>query len=335
MSKQSNPTLIGAFVVGAVALLTVAVAVLGGAEYFSQRLNYVAYFDESTKGLRVGSNVLLNGVRVGYVSDIALLVDQSTYQTLTQVTMEILPEDLIVTDFGEVIYTEARRRPLGHDNMVKEAGLRAQLETESFVTGQLIVKLDMRPETLAVYRGVDPPYSEIPTIPSNVQAVLAKIRTWFEKVGQDFELDELAGRVKSILVGIDELANSEDVRAALAGVNQLVNDEQTRQLAASLNATLAEFRSAASDARDLINSTDGNISALTADLRPTLARLASVMEETEDTLKAAKDQLRGESVQMYQLVTTLEEVEGAASALREFFDYLERNPEALLSGKKP
>jgi hypothetical protein len=62
MSKKSNPAIIGAFVVGAVSLLAVAVAFFGGSELFQKRVNYVAYFEEQTKGLRVGSNVILNGV---------------------------------------------------------------------------------------------------------------------------------------------------------------------------------------------------------------------------------------------------------------------------------
>ena len=64
MSKKSNPAVIGAFVVGAVTLLVAGVALFGGGELFKKRFNYVAYFEEQTKGLRVGSNVILNGVRI-------------------------------------------------------------------------------------------------------------------------------------------------------------------------------------------------------------------------------------------------------------------------------
>ena len=48
MSKESNPTLIGAFVVGATVLLAAGVAVFGGAELFATRIVYVAYFAENT-----------------------------------------------------------------------------------------------------------------------------------------------------------------------------------------------------------------------------------------------------------------------------------------------
>lgn len=333
MSKKTHPTLIGGFVVGAVSLVVAAVALFGGQQLFAERLRYVAYFDESTRGLRVGSNVTLNGVRVGYVADMALLVDQSTFSTLTLVTMEILPEALIVTDFGEVVQTVARRTPIGHNTLIEEAGLRAQLETESFVTGQLVVGLNMRPETQAIYRGVEPLHQEIPTVPSSTQALLSEIRTWLERVGDDFDLEVIAARINNILEGLDEITNSQDLRESLAGVNQFINDQQMQQLAANVNSVLSEIQVTTQSAQTLLTNADGQIEGLAADIRPALDSLVSLMEQAEQTLLAASQQLQGNSVQMYQLQDTLEEVESAALALREFFDLLERQPESLISGK--
>ena len=60
MSKKNNPTLIGAFVVGATLLIAIGVAVFGGAELLAERRVYVTYFPEGTHGLRVGSNVTVS-----------------------------------------------------------------------------------------------------------------------------------------------------------------------------------------------------------------------------------------------------------------------------------
>ena len=51
-------------------------------------------------------------------------------------------------------------------------------------------------------------------------------------------------------------------------------------------------------------------------------------------LATARGQIDGSSPQVYQLEATLRELEGAAIAIREFFDYLERNPESLIRGKQ-
>ena len=173
MSKKSNPTMIGGFVVGAIALLATGVALFGGAELFATRFHYVAYFEEQTKGLRVGSNVVLNGVRIGYVSDIALLIDQNEFDTMTRVTMEILPDTFTPIRDNKPV-TDHVRDVISHEQLINEAGLRAQLEVESFITGQLLIRLTLRPDTPIDMVGMASPYPEIPTIRSNIQEMLAR-----------------------------------------------------------------------------------------------------------------------------------------------------------------
>lgn len=331
MSKKSNPTLIGAFVVGGVLLLAIGAAIFGGAELLAPRIAYVAYFTEDTKGLRVGSNVVMNGVQVGYVSKIALLVDQDDFESKTEVTLEILPESFIVTERG-VIVDQGPEAQISHRELVNTGGLRALLQAESFVTGQLLVELSFRPDTEAIMRGGDePPYPEIPTIPSRIQELLAKIQTWIADLSEQFDAEEFATRIENILRGVDELVNSEDVRGTLAGINTLVNREEMQQLSTTLDATLDELRAAARDAGTFLRNTDTTVNE---NIKPAIARLEGSLSEAEQVLAAAKAQLSGDSAQAYQLAETLREVESAARAVRELADYLERNPEAVLKGKK-
>lgn len=334
MSKKTNPTAIGGFVVGAVVLLSVGVAIFGGAELFAERIVYQAYFVEQTNGLRVGSNVLMNGVRVGYVSDIDLLVDDQTYATTTRVTMEILPDTFLQTRNGQMV-GEAMSAEISHDELIYVGGLRAQLQVESFVTGQLLVELDLLSEIDPIMRGGDSPIPEIPTIPSSVQQILTNLRGWLNDVQREFDIEEIGTRFASILVGIDELSNSTELRQAIAGMNMLMNDADTRNVSASFRRAMNDLSQAAEDASDLFVSTNDDFELLVADLRPAINRLGEALDEAEQTLAAAKSQLRGDSEQIYQLEETLAQIESAARAMREFFDYLERNPEALLRGKQP
>jgi len=55
MSKTASKTVIGAFVVGAVALGVAAVLVFGSGKFLSDRPKYVMFFDGSLKGLQVGA----------------------------------------------------------------------------------------------------------------------------------------------------------------------------------------------------------------------------------------------------------------------------------------
>jgi len=331
MSKKSNPTVIGAFVVGAVLLLAVGAILFGGAELLAKRTIFVAYFTEDTQGLRVGSNVMMNGVHIGFVSSMALLIDRDNYESETEVTMEILPESWVLTQDGVPI-GDAQNSKVPYDEIINKGGLRATLQSESFVTGQLLVEMRFRPDTEPILRGGDhAPYPEIPTIRSDIQEALANIKNWMTDFGRKVDPEELADRLNGILRGLDELVNSQDLRDSLAGLNAIINKEDTQELTATLQAALEDFSSAANDAGSLIRNADTKLDEL--EMKLIVERLVSTLDEAEATLAAAKVQLRGESVQFHQLGTTLKEVERAARALRELLDYLERNPEALLQGK--
>jgi paraquat-inducible protein B len=333
MSKKSNPTVIGAFVVGAAALLALGVALFGGGELFKKRINYVAYFEEQTKGLRVGSNVILNGVRMGYVSEIALLIDEDRYETLTRVTLEILPDTYIPVREGVPI-AEDLRDVIPHEELIRDAGLRAQLEIESFVTGQLLVRLDLRPDTPISMSGLESDYPEIPTIRSDIQELLARMQRWLANIRDNVDVDALAEGLTNALNGIAALTNSPDLHDSLEGLSEFVNDEDVQNLGTSLRLALDDVSSAASEAKLLFRNVDADIDSVVAELQPVLQGLSETLLAAESTLNAARLQLRGDSEQIYQLQSTLKEVEGAAAALREFFDYLERNPEALIQGKQ-
>jgi paraquat-inducible protein B len=333
MSKQTNPTMIGAFVLGALVLVAAGVALFGGAQFFSERELYVAYFAEDTKGLRVGSNVLTNGVRIGQVSEIALLVDIASYETITRVTLEILPENFIQVQDGEVI-GKGMEVNLTHQQLITDAGLRANLDVESFVTGQLLVELALRPDTTATLRGEDPPYPEIPTVPSNIQALLDEVQKWISEARENIDVAEWSRRMDSILSGIDELSNSEDLRQSLAGIRAIMDSDETRGLAGSVASALEDVRRAAVDASELFSTLDTDLGTLVDDVQPVITQLNATLREAEQALAAARGQLRGDSEQVMQLQATMHEIERATRAMREFFDYLERNPESLLKGRK-
>ena len=331
MSKQSSPTVIGAFVVGAVVLIATAFALFGGAQIFATKNRYVAVFSEPTNGLRVGANVMLNGVRIGYVSDIDLIIDDVNFQTETQVVLELLNED-IKTKSGDKLDADFAAR-LDHETLIHKAGMRASLQMESFVTGQLNVALQLRPETEAVMRAVDAPYDEIPTVASNVQELLNNLQSWFADIQENVDFRDIGQRLNDVLQALDDLARSEDIRESFAGMNRLINDADMQQIAGQVVATLDEMRQASSAASDLFSNTENDVDMLVADLQPVLKRLAGALDEAEQTLAAAKSQLKGDSEQFYQLGTTLDELERAARSVREYFDYMERNPESVLQGK--
>ena len=328
MTRKSNPTLIGAFVVGATLLLALGVAIFGGAQFFAKKRVFVAYFDDRTQGLRVGSSVTMNGAQIGQVSKLVLLINPDTFESITAVQMDILPESWVVIK-GGAVEEGGLEAAVTHEELINSGGLRAQLQSESLVTGQLLIDMTFQPNTKAVFRGgANTPYPEIPTISSNIEQIMHALQKVLIDLTKDFDGQEVSRRIQSIIRGLDELANSKELRDSLAGVSSIINQQETQQLSATLQSTLVEFRSAAANASTLIRNVDG-------DMKPVVERLAATLDEAQQALAAAKIQLRGESAEVYQLDETLREVGAAARSMREFLDYMERNPEALLQGKKP
>src|SRR5260370_7809491 len=96
MARQPKKTVIGAFVVGAVALATVAITVFGSGKFFQKRFPFVMFFDGSITGLSVGSPCEFRGVRVGRVTKIAAGFDTPTLSIALPVYITIDPQRLIV-----------------------------------------------------------------------------------------------------------------------------------------------------------------------------------------------------------------------------------------------
>ena len=71
MKKRFSPTMIGAFVVGAVVLVVIAVIVFGSGRLFRQTRDFILYFDNSVNGLRIGAPVKIKGVEIGSVKGAA------------------------------------------------------------------------------------------------------------------------------------------------------------------------------------------------------------------------------------------------------------------------
>jgi ABC-type transporter Mla subunit MlaD len=74
MSKQANKTKIGIFVLGAMALLVIAIVVLGSGKLFRETFKAVCFFEGPVGGIDVGAPVVFDGVRIGSVTDKGLLL---------------------------------------------------------------------------------------------------------------------------------------------------------------------------------------------------------------------------------------------------------------------
>ena len=158
MGRKANQAIIGAFVLGAVLLAVAGVFVLSGDRFFfAPRKTHVAYFDGSLEGLDIGAPVTFNGVRIGSVTDVKVVIDADGASIRTPVFFDIDARRLHGVAGGTIRFEQ----DAGELDRLIAHGLRARLELQSLVTGQLVVALNFYPNTPARLRGVSKRYGDV------------------------------------------------------------------------------------------------------------------------------------------------------------------------------
>jgi paraquat-inducible protein B len=200
MGKKVNPAVIGGFVVAAVALVVAGVLVFGRGEFLKEKMSWVSYFPGAVDGLQVGAPVVFKGVRVGQVTDVKVTLDAKDAAVRIPVYWDLEPDRVAVMGIAEAEKTAKGERPLAQ--VLIKRGLRAQLQTQSFVTGQKIVALDFFPDTAIKLVGSDGDVPEFPTTESSTEKLTKTI--------ENLPLDELFTDARNALQGIDRLVRDID-----------------------------------------------------------------------------------------------------------------------------
>jgi paraquat-inducible protein B len=109
MNKRINPALIGAFMIGALVLVAVAVTLLGSGHLFHHRHMYVLYFQSNVNGLNVDAPVKFHGVKIGSVNRILLSLTQVENAIRVNNLAMIRVPVLIELDEKKIVSHGARR----------------------------------------------------------------------------------------------------------------------------------------------------------------------------------------------------------------------------------
>jgi paraquat-inducible protein B len=327
MSKKANKTVIGAFVVGAVALAVIGVLVFGSGKFMTELDDYVLYFEGSVKGLNVGAPVMFRGVKIGSVQDIILQYDPESLTVFIPVIIEVNRDR-----FQPV---SGKKRKRAQIKELIDRGLRAELEIQSMVTGQFMVGLDFSPEKPArlVGREFDQ-YPEIPTIPSGLQKLTETI--------EQLPLDVLFSKLLETVAGIEKVVNSPDVMESVANLNQALKDvqhlvknidRQVEPLVSSIESTSDAARGALVQAEKTLALNEGVPGDLASSLKKTLDTASSALEQTQKTFASIQESVAEDSAFSYEMNSMLKDLSAAARSIRVMADYFERHPEALIKGK--
>lgn len=328
MAKQVSTTVIGGFVISAIALLVIAVMVFGGGKFFKKTVSFVLFFEKSVKGLKVGAPVIFRGVEIGSVENVLLRADAEKMKVAIPVIIEVKPEQFQMT--GKRLPAD----PFEKAKIMTDSGLRCQLTMESLVTGQLMVEMDFYPESQVRLSGIDMGYPELPTMPTELDQLADSLKK--------LPLEEIAEKLLSAVASVERTLNAPELmdtlrnfKTASENLNRLIEDADTflahvdRQidpLSTGLQTTIGE-------ARNLVHNADVEVNALSGKAQDALVSGKETFDQANQTLQTYNGLVDERSEIRKGIAAALSEIELAARSIRALTDYLEQHPEALLQGK--
>ena len=342
MAYKANQALIGAFVLGALLLAVASVVILGGDHFLRRTQTVVAYFDGSLKGLEIGAPVTFNGVKIGSVIDIGVVIDRRDASIRTPVVFSIDFRHFHLAGGGRIKVPG----DLPKSELLIEHGLRARLAVQSFVTGQLAVELNFYPKTPVRLTGHTKDDVEVPTIPSQFDQLTRTL--------ENLPIEALVVEASETLRSIRALASAPEVKSGLVKLDRVLSDvdELVRRVDSKIDPLSARVDQAAVETRTTMAQTQAALARLTPAATATLADYQALAQDTRKLVAHADTQIEilstslqqaladthsvlgDDSPLRYDLANTLQEMTKTAKSLRALAEYLERHPEALLMGKQ-
>lgn len=352
--KRIDPRVIGSFVVGAVILSVAGLLFFGPGGFLSETRKYVIYFDSSVKGLNVGSPVRFRGVKIGQVKEINVRVRPSDFKFNIPVVIEIEPSRIKAEGTKQGLLEALKTTVQGEDPMISlvDKGLRAQLQLDSLVTGQLYVNFDMFPDAPLVLTENTSDYPELPSTSSSLEELT--------KTFEDLPLKELAQKLINSAEGFEQIITSPSLHNALGKfdttttqINLLLENlnDQLLPLVSSLRDTLQQTQNTMShldakidpltqnleqtlhQAENIMGRVDSRVEPFSNQLNNTLETFQNAAQKATEAMQQVKQLTENDSLLVEQLSATLQEVNRTARMVRYFTNELDNDPQILLRGR--
>jgi paraquat-inducible protein B len=316
-------TAVGAFVLGGIVLALAAIVLFGKFNLFQPSIRAAVVFEDSIAGLAVGAPVTFRGVRVGAVDSIGIRFDPKTHTAYIPVTVQIDPGSAQVT------------RETGATSVDLSAlitrGLRASLNTQSFVTGQSAIDLDFDPASPAVLHASVTNLPEIPTRLSGIQRAKEQL--------SQLPLRELADNTNATLQSLRTLSEKLDEDLPPLVESLKTTSDRSTVMVETATQTIGELQGK-------LDRTLGNISqlAITGDrqlnergteLQALLVGTTQTVQEARDILGDLKSVTASRAATRTNVEASLRDLAAAAASLRGFANDVEHNPQLLLTGRRP
>jgi paraquat-inducible protein B len=325
--KRANPAVIGGFVIGAVVLLVIGLLVFGGAGWFVQRDTFIAYFPGSVKGLQVGAQVDFRGVTIGEVKEIRVLFDPRQLDARIPVIMELDTTQIDVTGGGHFL-----TQPEDAKELI-DAGLGAQLQLQSLLTGLLFVNLDFYPKGRAGLVGGDQPYPEIPTIPSDLEQLQESAADVAARLPD--LIDQLNGLLTEMNRALDR--TSDDFSSIVSDVAVISRElrEVTPKVVGRTTEAADDIGRVAGTLEDLLEANRDAIGAMIDEWTVTASAMRRLADQSGQLIAESRPGLRDFTQEgLYEYTGLAQDAQRLIDQISRIADELERDPARFLFGDR-
>ncbi len=338
MSSKPDPKLIGAFVSGALIFLLGMLIFFGSSRIFSKESRYILFFDQSVNGLSVGSSVKFRGVPVGVVEQVLIRIegqagDSNAIPVVISINQSMIENNLGVTGeaFDSVEINEYLNR-----------GLVGQLSVESYITGQIFVELSFhskgKKSKVKHMQSIDG-LVEIPTvgtsfdqITSDVSSLIANFSSVdLQELGDN--LNQVLSNIAVVLDGVDGEGLSKSLSVAINELTLLLKSEELKSTIVAARSSLREIENTAKVVGVTAESYNLEEGPLVARLDSLSGELSQSFSNVDVFFQEASTLLEPSSTFRYEIESTMRELALTAKAIRVLVDYLEGNPNALITGR--
>ncbi len=335
MSKRANPTRIGFFLLGGLILAILGIVAFTSNSLFREQAEFVSSFRESVNGLSVGAKVKCQGVPIGEVTDLRLLIDLEDETFQVPVTYKIDLERLNLVLSGGLAWTEYNAL---REHITK--GLRAQLQMESIVTGQMYIELryidttelsDDELNNLAENE-IPTEFSPMASLSSEASSLVSDLRS--------FNVNAISENLTSLLVKanlkMDELdleAVTSSLLATSGAMQNLIGSEELQDAFGSLPEASGQFAETMAEVRQLVQRMDSSVVFLTSKMDNTSSELNETLTLMRESMNQVNSMMTTDAGIGFHVQETLASLTKAADALQLLANSLEQNPSMFIRGK--
>jgi paraquat-inducible protein B len=330
VKTKVSPAVVGLFVLGAFIVGLIAIFSFGGVSFFSKPERFIVYFDESIHGLDLGSPVKLRGVRIGRVVDLNVRALPAGQRSVVAVVCE-LSRNVVADGQGKPVDVSDRKEL---ERLVRE-GLRAQLGVIGYATGLLYVELDFYDPKEFPARpreAVESNYLEMPAIASKSAEFLRSV----EEILTDLRRADIPGlaiEMKALVVDTRRQINAADLATlarewseAAKAVRTLAQSPEIKVILANAATASARVDKVFADLEKTVGPGGEQFGLVLKEARGSLAEFTA----TAAVFKRFVSSQQGLGDDAAKALARMGE---AAAAIARLADFLERNPNALLSGR--